>query len=87
MGQMVPPFEEWCFDASRQHGDYGIVKTTYGYHIMYFVGSDLVWYLNAETDLMAERGNEFLAQVQEKYPAQIDYSAIALGNANLVAAN
>ena len=40
MGQMVKEFEEWCFDKSRQEGDYGIVKTQYGYHIMYFVHAD-----------------------------------------------
>ena len=86
VGQMVEPFETWCFDETRNYGDYGIVKTTYGYHIMYFVGSDLVWYLTAENDMMAEKGNEFLTQVLEKYPVEIDYSAIALGIANLVSA-
>lgn len=40
MGQMVEAFEEWCFDSSRQPGDYGIVKTEYGYHVMYFVRAD-----------------------------------------------
>ena len=85
VGQMVPEFESWCFDASRQHGDYGIVKTTYGYHIMYFVGSDPVWYLTAENDLMVEKGNAFLEEILSKYTAEIDYSAIALGNVNLAA--
>ena len=86
VGQMVPEFEGWCFDESRQYGDYGIVKTTYGYHIMYFVGSDPVWYLTAESDMMVEKGNEFLTNVLEKHPAQIDYSAIALANVDLAAA-
>lgn len=40
MGQMVANFEDWCFDSSRQTGDYGIVQTEYGYHIMYFVRAD-----------------------------------------------
>ena len=83
VGQMVEPFENWCFDASRQYGDYGIVKTTYGYHIMYFVGSDLVWYLTAESDMMVEKGNEFLQETLAKYPAEINYSAIVLGNVDL----
>lgn len=83
VGQMVEPFENWCFDASRQSGDYGIVKTDYGYHIMYFVGSDLVWFLTAEQDMMVEKGNEFLQGMLDKYPSQIDYSAIALGNVDL----
>ena len=86
VGQMVPEFEAWCFDESRQYGDYGIVKTTYGYHIMYFVGSDLVWYVTAESDMMVEKGNEFLKSVLEKHPVTIDYTAIALGVADLAAA-
>lgn len=40
-GQMVTEFADWCFDASRKSGDTGIVKTDYGYHVMYFVGEDL----------------------------------------------
>ena len=39
IGQMVKPFENWCFDASRKAGDTGIVATDYGYHVMYYVGS------------------------------------------------
>ncbi len=37
-GQMVEPFENWCFD-SRKAGETGIVETTYGYHIMFFSGN------------------------------------------------
>ena len=37
-GSMVKPFQDWSLDESRQTGDTGIVKTDYGYHIMYFVG-------------------------------------------------
>ena len=36
-GQMVKPFEEWIFDGSRQAGDTGLVKSQFGYHVMYFV--------------------------------------------------
>ena len=38
-GQMVDAFNDWCFDADRKAGDTGIVETTYGYHVMYFVGT------------------------------------------------
>ncbi len=37
-GTMVEPFQDWSLDESRQAGDTGIVKTDYGYHIIYFVG-------------------------------------------------
>ena len=37
-GQMVVNFNDWCFDDIRKTGDFGIVESTYGYHVMYFVG-------------------------------------------------
>ena len=37
LGQMVEPFEDWCF-AEHQIGDVGFVETQYGYHVIYFVG-------------------------------------------------
>lgn len=37
-GQMVSAFNNWCFDENRKAGDTGIVETSYGYHVMYFVG-------------------------------------------------
>ena len=36
-GQTVQAFEDWSFDPSRQSGDTGIIKSEYGYHVMYFV--------------------------------------------------
>ena len=36
-GQMVAEFDQWIFDASRKTGDTGLVKTQFGYHVMYFV--------------------------------------------------
>ncbi len=43
-GQMVEPFENWCFDEARKEGDVEIVETEFGYHIMYYVGeSDMTF--------------------------------------------
>ena len=43
-GQMVASFEDWCYDSARKSGDTGIVESTYGYHVMYYVGdSDLTY--------------------------------------------
>ncbi len=36
-GQFVPEYEEWCLDENRQSGDVEIIKSTYGYHLIYFV--------------------------------------------------
>ncbi len=38
-GQLVSEFEDWAFDDARQPGDTDIIRTTYGYHIMYFSGN------------------------------------------------
>ena len=39
-GDMVANFDAWIFDSSRQVGDTGLVKTEFGYHVMYFVHRD-----------------------------------------------
>ncbi len=53
VGQMVKPFENWCFDAARQPGDTGIVQTDYGYHVMYFISTNdaAYWQQMAATKL------------------------------------
>lgn len=43
-GQMVEAFEDWCYDDNRKVGDYGIIETEYGYHIMFFVGNSETTY-------------------------------------------
>lgn len=83
-GYMVEAFNDWCFDAARQVGDHGLVKTQYGYHLMFFSGSRDIWYAKAEEDLISDRANELIPAAMEKHPATIDYSAIKLGLVNLV---
>ena len=78
-GKMVEAFNDWCFDADRKVGDYGIVKTQYGYHIMYFCGSQLLWESQAESDLLAQMSNDFINNAVEAADVKIDYSAIKLG--------
>lgn len=82
-GQMVEAFDAWCFDAARKTGDYGIVETEFGYHIMYFCDSAPLWLEYARNDLMAERSNALLEEASAKYPMEVDYSAIVLGYVDL----
>lgn len=37
---MVTEFNDWVFDDSHKKGDCEIVETSYGYHIIYYVGKD-----------------------------------------------
>lgn len=78
-GQMVTNFNDWCFDESRQYGDNGLVKTEYGYHIMFFVDRYPMWISYAESALLQERTQTIVEDVRAAYPMEVDYSAIALG--------
>ena len=78
-GQMVPEFNDWCFDASRQYGDYGLVRTSYGYHVMYFVGSQPQWISYAESDWMNEQSSKLLEDIVTRHPMEVFYENIALG--------
>ena len=82
-GQMVEPFEDWCFDETRAAGDYGLVKTTYGYHIMYYVSSTPIWETYAKSGWVNEKTNAFIKKLAEDHPMEVDYSAIKLGYLNL----
>ena len=36
-GKMVESFDQWSFDSTRKYGDYSIVESEWGYHIMFFI--------------------------------------------------
>lgn len=78
-GQMVEAFNDWCFDESRKPGDYGIVETEFGYHLMYFVDSRPVWKEYAKSDLSNERANQLLNDAVAGYPLEVEYDKILLG--------
>lgn len=71
-GQMVSEFEDWCFDPSRQPGDTGIVQTSYGYHVMYFVGQseNPYWYDQAESSLKSDAYNEWHSAITDGVEAE-----------------
>ena len=64
VGQMVSEFEGWALDKSRKAGDVGIVETTYGYHIMYFIEAETTtWSDTIRNDLAAEKYNELTEEL------------------------
>ena len=79
VGQMVEEFEAWCFDEARKPGDYGIVKTALGYHIMYFSASRPIWQSQVESDMLGERGMAMITATTDKYPMAVEYEKIMLG--------
>lgn len=75
-GQMVPAFDEWCFDPARQPGDTGLVETDYGWHVMYYVGEG-----EPTTDWITEDADDqysmWLEELKNGEP-KVTYSAIQI---------
>ena len=77
-GDMVSEFNDWIFDESRVQGDHGLVKTTYGYHIMFYVDAKPQWLSVAKADYISDKISEMVTAALEQYPLEVDYEAIAL---------
>ncbi len=82
VGQMVAPFEDWCFDESRRYGDTGLVQTTYGYHVMFFVEAHDVWVSNVRDTIVKERSMALVNEAAAKWPMETDYKKIVLCETN-----
>lgn len=80
-GQLIAELDTWLFDEARASGDTAIITTALGQHLVYFCGSTDIWYAAAEEDLIIQKYQELVTTALEKYPVQIDYSAISLGTA------
>jgi parvulin-like peptidyl-prolyl isomerase len=67
-GQMVTNFNDWCFAEEREPGNYEIVETEYGYHLLYFVAKQE----NTYRQLMIEdalRGEKYTTWYNEQQEA------------------
>lgn len=76
-GQMATEFNDWCFDASRKPGDTGIVKTSFGYHVMYFVSfTDTYYYKTvAEQELRYSEYSDYINNLVSQYTSSLTSNA------------
>ncbi len=76
-GQMVTEFNDWCFDASRKPGDTSIVKTSFGYHVMYFVSfTDTYYYKTvAEQELRYSEYSDYINNLVSQYTSSLTSDA------------
>ena len=73
---MVPTFNDWCFDPSRQPGDTGIAETDYGVHVMYFVKNNgPKWKNDVKNSLKSQAYEKWMADLQAKYAVTVDEEA------------
>lgn len=84
-GYMVESFDAWIFDESRQAGDTGLVRSEFGYHIMYYVGGEEGWILYGRDSLISELCSQKLDAFTEAYAMEVNYKDIALGQADISA--
>lgn len=79
----VQEFKDWYLDSSRKPGDYGMIKTSYGYHLMYFSGTEPIWYYYCREMILNEKFDETLASTIEKYKPDLRYEEMLIGEVKL----
>ena len=73
---MVSEFDEWCYYSGRKSGDSAVIKTDYGYHIMYYVGDGLKkWQADATDDMKADDFAKLIDDLTAKYNVKFDKDA------------
>ncbi len=71
-GQMVTEFNDWLFDSDRKTGDSAVVKSSYGWHIIQYLGESdgTAWETSAEAAL--EKAD--YTAMTEKYGANVTFN-------------
>lgn len=82
----VEEFVDWYMAEGRQVGDYGLIKTTYGYHLMYCSDIEAEWIAACRDGLLSDASNDILTSATEAYPMEVTYKDIVLGVVDLSSA-
>lgn len=77
-GEMDEALDEWFFADGRKSGDYALIKSNYGYHIVYFVEAEEIWYSESRDAIREKRGQEMVDEVLADFPTDIAFKQIAL---------
>ena len=77
-GEMVDAFDDWCFDENRKIGDYGLVRTDYGYHIMYFSGTEEYWHTVCREDVPYWQTDLMLNAKMEDFTVELYFQKMSL---------
>lgn len=82
-GQTVADFENWCFEEGRKTGDHGLIKSTYGYHVMYYVDGEEGWIRYCREGVITQKAEATANALLAEYPLEVKYSAILMGEQDL----
>lgn len=81
--QIVEEFVAWYSDESRQVGDYGLVKTELGWHIMYLSAMEPEWEAAAREGILKDASADIVAEAVARYPMEVTYKDIVLSVVDL----
>lgn len=63
-GAYAEEFEAWTKDKNRKYGDVEIVKTKFGYHLMFFVSKDKRYLAQCASNVIAQKQTDFPKQTK-----------------------
>ena len=80
---ILKEFVEWYSGIGRKVGDYGLVKTQRGYHIMYLSAMEPQWEAAAKEGLLKDASDQLVAEALKRYPMTVDYKNVVLSVVDL----
>lgn len=79
-GDMVEEFEEWLF-AAKTPGEVGLVKTSYGWHIMFYEGeTDQAWRVSAHSAAASADSQDWYDELPYEVTVNADIFKTILDN-------
>ncbi len=76
-GTMPEEFDLWCFDSERQPGDMEVIRTSYGWHLMYYQGEgEPVWKASVSSALQKKAYDEKYEGIKALYNADTNQNNI-----------
>ena len=69
-GKTVEGFNDWVFDAARKPGDTDVIESSYGYHVIYYVGNDnpAYWSYQCQSTLASDDMENYNTDLLNKAP-------------------
>lgn len=78
-GQMVSEFNDWLFNSKRQYGDTDVIKSDYGYHVMFYVGDgQTAWKADVISELKTNNYSKYLSSLKEKHSSKVKENNLEL---------
>lgn len=81
--EILKEFLAWYTDPSRKIGDYGLIKSSQGYHIIYLSSMEPQWEAASREGLLNETSKKLVSEAKEGYLLSVDYKNIVLSVVDL----